>query len=178
MCILSKKTNNLLNNNIMKIRKLFLMGAIMLFAAGNAVAQDIQEKTPFTLNGIWQMCFYRSDTPNIPGELKTSNSLKILTDDGKFANLVMSPTGAIIIGSGKYEQISSHEYVETVEKNLHLPQLVGVDNMIQFEVKDNDVIVLKYFLKEDSEGNQINSWCYETWKRVRMPDAYPIDIIR
>lgn len=42
------------------------------------------------------MCFYRSNSPDIPGELKTSNSLKILSDDGRFTNLLMMQTGAVI----------------------------------------------------------------------------------
>ena len=72
----------------MKIRYfLSLMVAMLLGTMSTVVAQDIEEKVPVTLNGVWQMCFYRSSSPDIPGELKTSNSLKILSDDGRFCNL-------------------------------------------------------------------------------------------
>ena len=160
----------------MKYRYLFLLATILLMATGISVAGTQQKQ--FALNGIWQMCFYRSSTPGVPGELKTSNSFKILTDDGQFANMVMMPDGAIIIGSGTYKQTSSNKYVETVEKNLHLPQLAGKNNEIEFELKSDDTIVLKYFLTEDKDGNRIDSWCYETWKRVIMPNKYPENIIR
>lgn len=161
----------------MKIRRILLLAAMLLSTVGFTMAQEVG-KTSTNLNGVWQMCFYRSSSPGLPGELKTSNSLKILSDDGKFTNLVMRPTGAIIIGSGTYEQTSFNSYIETVEKNLHLPQLVGHKNVLEFEMKGGNVMILKYFLKEDVNGNRIDTWCYETWKRVIMPNEYPADIIR
>ena len=161
----------------MKIRRFFLLAAFLLTSVGFTFAGS-PESTPNGLNGVWQMCFYRSSSPGLPGELKTSNSLKILSDDGKFTNLVMTPEGAIIIGSGTYEQTSFNSYIETVEKNLHLPQLVGHKNVLEFEMKGGDVMILKYFLKEDVNGNQIDTWCYETWKRVIMPNKYPEGLIR
>lgn len=39
-------------------------------------------------------------------------------------------------------------------------------------------MILKYFLKEDINGNRIDSWVTETWKRVTMPSKYPENIIR
>ena len=37
---------------------------------------------------------------------------------------------------------------------------------------------MKYFVKKDAEGNDINSWYYETWKKVKMPASYPKDLVR
>ena len=103
-----------------------LMAMVLLMGSGRAMAQS-SEFTPASLEGIWQMCFYVSGDPSIPGELKPSNSFKILSDDGKFTNMVMIPNkGAIIIGSGTYKQTAPNAFTEHVEKNLHLPQLVGV----------------------------------------------------
>lgn len=162
----------------MKTRSLFFWLVCLFLGATNMLAQSIQEKTPTTLNGVWQMCFYRSNSPDVAGELKTSNSLKILSDDGRFTNMVMMPHGAIIIGEGRYEVNSEKSYTEIIEKNLHLPQLNGKRNVMEFEMKDDGIMVVKYFLKEDVNGNKIDSWCYETWKRVTMPDKYPENIIR
>ena len=51
--------------------------------------------------------------------------------------------------------------------------------MLHYTLKDqNKVMVLKYFLKDDIDGNRIDSWCYETWKRVDMPSKYPENIVR
>ena len=161
----------------MRIRRFFLLAAVLLSTVSFTMAQST-EKTPVGLNGVWQMCFYRSSSPGLPGELKTSNTLKILSDDGKFTNLVMSPQGAFITGTGTYEQTSFNSYIETVEKNVHLPQLVGHKNVLEFEMKGGDVMILKYFLKEDINGNKIDTWCYETWKRVTMPNKYPENIIQ
>lgn len=161
----------------MRMRSFILMASLLLVAAGSAIAQTA-EKTPTKINGVWQMCFYSSNSPDMTGELRTSNSFKILSDDGKFINMVMMPGGAIIIGSGTYEQTSDNSFTETVEKNLHLPQLVGKKNVLEYEMKGGGVMVLKYFLKEDINGNAIDSWCYETWKRVTMPNKYPDNIIR
>lgn len=164
----------------MKRQNLFLMViAFLLIGTSHVMGQDKSDATPASLKGIWQMCFYVSGTPQIPGELKPSNSFKILSDDGYFTNMTMIPNhGAIIIGSGTYRQTAPNAYTEHVEKNLHLPQLVGVDNVLEFEMKGGDVMVLKFFVKTDKEGNEINSWYYETWKRVKMPAAYPKDLVR
>lgn len=164
----------------MKIRCFLSFMLIMLLSTmGVVVAQDIQEKVPVTLNGVWQMCFYRSSSPDIPGELKTSNSLKILSDDGRFCNLVMMQQGAIIIGYGTYKVESPEMYSETIEKNIHLPQLNGQKNELYFKLEENgNLMYVKYFLTHDKDGNQVDSWCYEIWKRVEMPDVYPEDIVR
>ena len=99
--------------------------------------------------------------------------------NGKFTNMTVIPNhGAIIIGAGTYKQTAENAYTEHVEKNLHLPQLVGSDNILEFEMKGGDVMVLKFFVKTDKDGNDINSWYYETWKRVKMPAAYPKDLVR
>ena len=147
----------------MKRKKLFLlMIAFLLIGTSRVVGQEKSDAAPVNLKGIWQMCFYVSGTPQVPGELKPSNSFKILSDDGKFTNMTMIP----------------NHYTEHVEKNLHLPQLVGVDNILEFEMKGGDVMVLKFFVKTDKDGNEINSWYYETWKRVKMPPVYPKDLVR
>ena len=169
----------------MKMRSFLLLALLLLVASGNALAQKT-EKVPVSLNGVWQMCFYRSNSPDVAGELKTSNSFKILSDDGRFTNMVMMPHGAIIIGEGTYEVDSEKSYTEIVERNLHLPQLNGnhlpqlngKKNIMEFEMKDDGIMVVKYFLKEDINGNRIDSWCYETWKKVTMPEKYPENIIR
>ena len=136
----------------MKRKKLFLlMIAFLLIGTSRVVGQEKSDAAPVNLKGIWQMCFYVSGTPQVPGELKPSNSFKILSDDGKFTNMTMIPNhGAIIIGSGTYRQTAPNAYTEHVEKNLHLPQLVGVDNILEFEMKGGDVMVLKFIPTDDS----------------------------
>ena len=158
----------------MKRRFLLIAMAMFLLTGFSRTTAQTSE-----LKGIWQMCFYVSGDPSIPGELKPSNSFKILTDDGKFINMTVIPNkGAIIIGSGTYWQSAPNAFTEHVEKNLHLPQLVGVDNVLEYEMKGGDVMMVKFFVKKDPEGNEINSWYYETWKKVKMPASYPKDLVR
>lgn len=163
----------------MKTRCFFLWAVVLLMAVGNVMAQDIEEKRPVNLTGVWQMCFYRSASPGIPGELKTSNSLKILSDDGQFTNVVMMQTGAIVIGYGTYELKSGDVYNEYVTRNIHLPQLNGQINEMHFELGENgDLMYVKYYVEKDVEGNTIDSWTHEIWKRVEMPTKYPENIVR
>lgn len=54
----------------MKIRYFFLVAFLMLLAVGNSIAQAVQEKTPVNLQGVWQMCFYRSNSPDIRVNLR------------------------------------------------------------------------------------------------------------
>ena len=81
------------------------------------------------------------------------------------------------IASKELEE-DTKEGSEANSYQLHLPQLVGVDNILEFEMKGGDVMVLKFFVKTDKDGNEINSWYYETWKRVKMPPVYPKDLVR
>ena len=155
-----------------------MMAVLLLLGSGRMVAQTSNQTTPVELNGIWQMCFYVSGDPSIPGELKPSNSFKILTNDGQFVNLTVIPNqGAIIIGSGTYKQTAVNAFTEHVEKNLHLPQLVGKDNVLEYEM-NGDIMLVKFFVKMDPDGNDFYSWYYETWKMVRMPAVYPKDLVR
>ena len=55
---------------------------------------------------------------------------------------------------------------------------IETDNMDIIEIKDNDYLHLKYFIKNDLNGNELNAWYYETWKRVEMPAKFPEDIVR
>jgi hypothetical protein len=45
-------------------------------------------------------------------------------------------------------------------------------------MKGGEVMMVKFFVKKDPEGNEINSWYYETWKKVKMPAVYPKDLVR
>ena len=52
------------------------------------------------------------------------------------------------------------------------------DNVLEFEMEAGGVMHLKYYIKKDLNGNELNTWFYETWKRVGMPDKFPEDIVR
>ena len=60
----------------MKRRFLFFLMAIFLLAGFSKMAA---QESKVDLRGIWQMCFYMSSDPELPGELKPSNSFKILS---------------------------------------------------------------------------------------------------
>lgn len=154
----------------------------LAFVAAMAMSLSValaQEKKQSSLNGVWQMCFYRSSSPDLPGELKTGNSLKILSEDGRFVNLVMMNQGAIIIGYGSYKVNPNSSFTEIVKKNIHLPQLEGQENELFYEFSDDgDTMFVKFFLKKDINGNEVDSWVHEIWKRVVMPEEYPTNIVR
>lgn len=42
------------------------------------------------------------------------------------------------------------------------------DNILEFEIGDDGVMYLKYFIAKDLNGNELNTWFHETWKRVGM----------
>ena len=120
-----------------------------------------------------------SELPDVPGVLKPSNTFKVLSDDGRIVNFTIIPgQDAIITGYGTYKQVTGHSYKESIEKNIHLPMLDNKDNILEFEIEDNDLLHLKYFIAKDLNGNELNTWYYETWKRVEMPAVFPEDIVR
>lgn len=164
----------------MKRHLFFTMLALMLLAVTGATAQDKASYKPADLKGIWQLCHYVSETPNVPGMLKPSNTFKVLSDDGRIVNFTLIPgSDAIITGYGTYQQLTNNTYKESIEKNIHLPMLDNKDNVLEFELEnDGEYMHLKFFIQKDLNGNELNSWFYETWKRLRMPDVFPEDIVR
>ena len=164
----------------MKRHLFFTMLALMLLAVTGATAQDKPSYKPADLKGIWQLCHYVSETSNVPGMLKPSNTFKVLSDDGRIVNFTLIPgSDAIITGYGTYQQLTNNTYKESIEKNIHLPMLDNKDNVLEFELEnDGEYMHLKFFIQKDLNGNELNSWFYETWKRLRMPDVFPEDIVR
>lgn len=161
-------------------RKYFItMLAAMLLAVTGAMAQQNTSFKPANLKGIWQLCHYVSDTPGVPGILKPSNTFKVLSDDGRIVNFTLIPgKDAIITGYGTYVQLTDNSYKESIEKNIHLPMLDNKDNVLEFELSNDGLMRLKYFISKDLNGNELNSWFHETWKRVVMPPKFPEDIVR
>ena len=52
------------------------MLAVVLLAVTGVRAQDKAAFEPTHLEGIWQLCHYVSENPEIPGTLKPSNTFK------------------------------------------------------------------------------------------------------
>lgn len=162
----------------MKRSFFFTMLAAMLFAVTGVMAQEKANFKPANLQGIWQLCHYVSELPDVPGTLRPSNTFKVLSADGHIVNFTVRPgTDAIITGYGTYEQLTDNTYRESIEKNIHLPMLDHKDNVLEFEIVD-DIMYLKYFISKDLNGNELNTWFHETWKRLEMPDKFPEDIVR
>ena len=159
----------------MKKLYFFTILMAMLLMVTGVMAQKKAKFQPANLKGIWQLCHYVSELPDVPGVLKPSNTFKVLSDDGRIVNFTIIPgQDAIITGYGTYKQVTEHSYKESIEKNIHLPMLDNKDNILE----DNDLLHLKYFIAKDLNGNELNSWFHETWKRVEMPAVFPEDIVR
>lgn len=157
---------------------LFTMLAALLLAVTGVRAQENAKFKPADLVGIWQLCHYVSENPDLPGSLKPSNTFKVLSDDGRIVNFTVIPgSSAIITGYGTYAQLTDNSYKESIEKNIHLPMLDHKDNVLEFEIQ-HDVMYLKFYIEKDLNGNELNTWFHETWKRVSMPDKFPEDIVR
>ncbi|MCD8031851.1 MAG: DUF4488 domain-containing protein [Bacteroides sp.] len=161
-----------------KIVTLITFGAFLLCGT-QAFAQKNKDFKPANLKGIWQLCHYVSENPELPGTLKPSNTYKVLSDDARIINFTTIPgQPAIITGYGSYAQLTDNSYKESIERNIHLPMLDNQDNILEFEITDDELLHLKYFIEKDLNGYEINSWYHETWKRVIMPDKMPEDIVR
>lgn len=163
----------------MKRQYFFTMLAAMLLGVTGAMGQGKGTSKPAELKGIWQLCHYVSDIPDVPGALRPSNTFKVLADDGRIVNFTIRPgQDAIITGYGTYVQLSDSTYKESIEKNIHLPMLDNKDNVLGFEFADGNLMHLKYFISKDLKGNELNCWYYETWKQVSMPELFPEDLVR
>ena len=123
----------------MKKLYFFTMLSIMLLAVTGAMAQKKTKFKVAELKGIWQLCHYVSESPDVPGELKPSNTFKVLSDDGRIVNFTIIPgSSAIVTGYGSWKQLTDDSYRESIEKNIHLPMLDNQDNILEFEIKEID----------------------------------------
>lgn len=165
--------------------KRFIMTFVALVVATTSMwtsAQNIgfpkDEANP--LVGIWQMCFYVSETPESKGELRSGHSYKILTKEGQMINLVNIPTqGSIILGFGTWEVVSERAFVEHITKTLDNPVLNNSDNVLEYSLsEDGNLLELKFYIEKDENGNVIDCWFHETWRRIVMPEVCPPDLIR
>lgn len=155
------------------------MLAAMLLAVAGVKAQENANFKPAKLVGIWQLCHYVSEIPDVPGALKPSNTFKVLSDDGRIVNFTIIPgADAIITGYGTYLQLTDNSYKESIMKNIHLPMLDHKDNVLEFEMGEGGVMYLKYFIAKDLNGNELDTWFHETWKRINMPAKFPEDLVR
>ena len=117
----------------MKRNYFFTMLAAVLLAVAGANAQESAEFRPAELAGIWQLCHYVSEIPDVPGILKPSNTFKVLSDDGRIVNFTIIPgKDAIITGYGTYQQLTDNSYKESIEKNIHLPMFDHKYNILEF----------------------------------------------
>lgn len=157
-----------------------LVVALLSIATTQVWGQKKTRTTRAALEGIWQMCFYVAEKPDAPTSLRAGNTFKILSDDGVITNFTVIPGhGAIITGYGTYKVVNGNVLRESMKKNIHLPMLDGHDNDLQFELsEDGKLMSVKFYIEEDSKGNVIDAWHYETWRRLEMPDEYPSDLVR
>lgn len=164
----------------MKQHYSFIILAAVLLGVTNVMAQRTNKGfKPAPLKGVWQMCFYVSESPDVPGEFKPGNTFKILTEDGHLTNFTVIPNkGAIITGEGLYHQTSDNTYIEEITRSIHLPMLNGKTNTLTFDIQDDGLLKLKFYIEKDQYGNTVDTWYYETWKRVKMPATYPEDLVR
>ena len=69
----------------------------MLLMVTGVMAQKKAKFQPANLKGIWQLCHYVSELPDVPGVLKPSNTFKVLSDDGRIVNFTIIPGQDAII---------------------------------------------------------------------------------
>ena len=163
------------------MKRVYFYGMLLsaLFAVTTVFAKSPKKSAAGELQGIWQLCHYVSEDPEVPGTLKPSNTFKVLSNDGRIVNFTIRPgKAAIITGYGTYKQLTDDSYKESIEKNIHLPMLDNKDNILYYEMTEDGIMHLKYYIEKDLNGNQLDTWYHETWQRVDMPDKFPVDIVR
>ena len=157
----------------MKIGYLFVVGFVMVLGVGNWMGEDVEEKSGINLDGVWEMCLYGCNCGDIGGEVKRSNCVKIVCDEGGFRNLLMMERGGVILGYGSYEIKSEGVYRECVEKKVDVGELNGKKKEMDFDLKENGrLMYVKYLVDNDGNGKRIDWWCDEMWKKVEMGGVY------
>ena len=118
MCLAERHNVNQHHTN-MKRNYFFTMLAVVLLAVTGVRAQDKAAFEPAHLEGIWQLCHYVSENPEIPGTLKPSNTFKVLSDDGRIVNFTIRPGADAIIIPSKNSVSVNADAMKTSAGALH-----------------------------------------------------------
>ena len=95
-----------------------------------------------------------------------------------FSLFTSSPLATLIIYSMKRSQVFSIGSFSTITPALKSIQPGLFFASVEFEMGEGGLMHLKYFISKDLNGNELNCWYHETWKRVTMPPVFPEDIVR
>ncbi|NDV46728.1 DUF4488 domain-containing protein [Paludibacter sp. 221] len=155
-------------------RIVFFVCFAALFLAG---CNDKTKKVPVVSDfvGIWQLCGTSYDgMPTIaPYENARMPQYKIISDNGRFSNMILSRNTYITV-YGTYKVASLSEYVECVEKSYTNPLHDNYKNVMQCELINGKYLKLSYPTKTDYEGLIINEKVDELW--VKVPYGNPFEV--
>lgn len=160
------------------MNKHFLLCAILCtwFFAGNIHAQQQTTSTPDSpLYGLWTLV-----GENVNGKFKPtvrSNKIfKMITKDNQFMNFIITGERSLISAFGGVELRSDSVYVEKIEKSLNTT-LNGEDNEMHYNIKEDNLLYVRFFLEKNALNQPLNQWYEELWIRVMMPDDKNNNII-
>ena len=86
---------------------------------------------------------------------------------GVFINLVMMQPALSLSAMVRVSRVEN-SYTIRREELRFSQQLNGGKNVIRELEENGNLMLVKYYLKTDRNGNKIDSWCHEIWKRVEI----------
>lgn len=97
------------------------------------------------------------------------SSFKLILPDKTFMNFMVMPQESVITAKGNMEFVSDSVFIENVEKSAN-STLDGKANVLQYQLENETLLYVKFFIEKSSLGQDINQWYEEVWMRVEMPD--------
>lgn len=132
------------------------VSVLLVFAAVLLVWNYPRKTRPAELIGVWQR------SSNNPKEITSFNkfeperlsTFKIIDEYGNFTNMIANEINTCITVYGTYKISSKDTYIENIKKSYTNPKQNGLKNEINYEIINNQFLILTYNLN-DKEINEL-----------------------
>ena len=119
----------------MKARSLFIAVLCSFMGVVNTYAQDwFNETTPKSLQGVWQMCFYSSSLPALPGEDSTftehvKKNIHLPELDGKdnVMHFELAENGKLMFVKFKSSEAGDDVWSHEIWRKIDMPSTYPTD---------------------------------------------------
>lgn len=145
------------------LRSLLLVVAFTLCV--QTFAQDNHESQS-PLIGLWVLKGVRIEGSLMPHG--SQSTFKLIASDKTFINFTVMPQNSLITAKGTIDFVSDSIFVENIDKSMN-SSFNGKSNELQYQLEEENLLYVKFFVEKSSTGQNLNQWYEEVWMRVEMP---------
>ena len=119
------------------------------------------------LVGLWSLKGVRVEGALMPH--RGQSTFKHIASDKTFMNFMVLPQNSMITAKGTIDVVSDSVFIENIDKSIN-SSFNGKSNELQYQLEEENLLYVKFFVEKSSIGQNLNQWYEEVWLRVEMPE--------